>query len=240
MKTPWAFCYVAIAITALGTEPTNADIVSWLGSSGTTPDVVGYSLFDNSSPEDPIFNTPTLTLQSDNVVEQMYYLMTSEQLDFSNQTIVDFEMAYVSGFSNSTSREVGLIGVNVAPGVSVSLFIGNDEVFFLDGLLSRGNENSSVDTNAFHDYSLRIDGKTVGSTVRLFQDGNLILSGTTYSTSGTTETILFGDGTTNAQGETQWRSFTHNGAAIPEPNFNLALLLGAGVISLFRYKVNKE
>ncbi|QDV63769.1 PEP-CTERM sorting domain-containing protein [Crateriforma conspicua] len=225
--------YVAVLVILVsGTSAVEGGIVTWMGSSGVTPNAVGYSLFDNSTPEDPVFTTPTLTLQSDNVLEQMFYSMSGTQLNIPSQTVVDFEMAYISGFSNQVFREVGLVAVTVAPDVSAVLFVGNDEVFFLDGPLSRGPENTSVDTNAFHDYSLVVDGKTLGSPIRLFQDGNLILAGTTYSSGATTETILFGDGTTNAQGETQWRSFTHNASAVPEPASSLMFLFGVGAVSL--------
>lgn len=236
MKTQLSSYVIVIAILACATSAAEAEIVSWLGSSGLTPDAVGYSLFDNSTPEDPVFSTPTLTLQSDNVLEQMQYSMSGSQLNIPSQTVVDFEMAYISGFSNQVFREVGLIAVTVAPDVSAVLFIGDDEVFFLDGQLSRGPENTTVDTNAFHNYSLVVDGKTLGSPISLFQDGNLILTGTTYSSGAATETILFGDGTTNAQGETQWRSFIHN-AAIPEPASILLLLVGVGAISIRRNRV---
>ena len=229
-------CFYVFAIAVLVTPVAKADVVSCLGSSGVTPDAVGYTLFDNSSPEDPVFSTPTLTLESDNVLEQMHYSMSGAQLKIPSQTVVDFEMAYISGFSNQNFREVGLIAVNVAPNVTAALFIGNDEVFFLDGQLSRGPENTTVDTNAFHNYSLEIDGKSLGSTLRLYQDGNLILTGATYASVATTEIILFGDGTTNAAGETQWRSFVHN-AGIPEPTSALLLCVGAAAISLRRTRV---
>ena len=158
--------------------------------------------------------------------------MSGAQLNIPSQTVVDFEMAYISGFCNQVFREVGLVLVTVAPDVSAALFVGNDEVFFLDGPLSRGPENTSVDTDAFHDSSLVVNGTTLGSPISLFQDGNLVLTGTTYSSGATTETILFGDGTTNAQGETQWRSFIHNASAIPEPSSSLLFLVGVGAISL--------
>lgn len=229
MKTKRLYYVFIIVGLAWAPPAADADIISWLGSSGVTPDAVGYSLFDNSTPEDPVFSAPTLTLKNDNVLEQMHYSMSGAQLNIPSQTVVDFEMAYISGFSNQNFREVGLIAVTVAPNVTAALFIGNDEVFFLDGQLSRGPENTTVDTNAFHDYSLEIDGKTLGSAIRLFQDGNLVLTGATYASGATTETIVFGDGTTNAAGETHWRSFVHN-AAIPEPSSALLFLVGAAAI----------
>ena len=62
MKIQAARYVVVIAILACGTSAAEGQIISWLGSSGVTPDAVGYSLFDNSTPEDPVFSTPTLTL----------------------------------------------------------------------------------------------------------------------------------------------------------------------------------
>lgn len=227
-------CLSIIAIVACVSSTVDADVVSWLGSSGVTPDAVGYTLFDNSSPENPAFSTPTLTLQSDNVLEQMNYSMTGAQLDIPSQTVIDFEMAYISGFSNQVFREVGLVLVTVAPDVTAALFIGDDEVFLLDGQLSRGPENTSVDTNAFHSYSLVVDGKTLGSSINVFQDGNLILTGATYSSGAASEIVLFGDGTTNAQGETQWKSFSHNAAAVPEPASGVLFLFGSVALSFRR------
>ncbi|MGJ8696189.1 MAG: PEP-CTERM sorting domain-containing protein [Verrucomicrobiaceae bacterium] len=230
MKLDPSHCLLLVPFTL----PLEAATVSWLGSSGQTPEAVGYTLSNSSTPEVPVLSASTLTLQNDDVIELMSYSMSGPDLSIPAQTVIDFEMAYISGFTNQNFRDTGLVFATVSSGVNMGLFIGDDEVFFLNGQTSRGPENTTLDTHAFHQYQLVIDGTTAGSTVNLYQDTNLVLSGSTYAYApATTEVISFGDGTTNANGETQWRSFIHN-AGVPEPSSSLLALIGMSAFLLGR------
>lgn len=219
---------MAACVCVPGASIANAGIVSWNASSGLTPDQIGYTLNDTSAPEDPVLAGGVLSLISDDPLESMWYVMTEPDLDLQPVVEINFRMRYVSGTNTVNFRTPAGIFVTTAPGIGSILQIGDDEVFFLSGHTTRGPANTSIDTNAFHDYRMVINGTASGSGVDLYQDSLLVLSGASYTTAvshGTVGRIGFGDGTSNEAGSTEWTSFSHNASAVPEPSALAALLL---------------
>jgi len=214
-------------------------VTSWEASSGLTPDQVGYGLFDSSVPEDPILSPTELTLANDALTETMYYRMDEADLLLPGTIEISFRMRFVSGASTFVGRAPAGVFATTAPGVGVALYIGGDEIFLNSGsIYSRGPENTGVDTDSsFHDYLIRIEGAASGSPASVFQDGNLVLAGasiTSASDNGADNRIGFGEITVHAFGASEWQSFSHNAAVIPEPTTFTLLTLGSLALVMVR------
>ena len=213
----------------------NAAVITWDASSGQTPDQMGYELVDNSNPENPILNGSILTIGNNSASESMYYAYRepTSSLLFPSVFEASFRMRYVSGSQSYNGRSpAGVFVTTGATGEGVGLYIDAGRVFLSDTFVSPGPV-AAVDTDSvFHDYLLRIDG----GAVSVFQDGGLILSGSTktsFTEMGTSPRVLFGDGTTLESGTSEWANFSHN-AAIPEPS--TAVLLGVSALVMYRLR----
>lgn len=208
---------VAILLTATVIQTTNAAEISWDASSDLTPDQAGFTLYNASSPETPVLNDSVLTISNNSNSERMYYgnKEPSTELEFPDVFEASFRMKYVSGSSSHTGRAPAGVFVTTAPLTGSILYIENDTIFLSESMTSRG-PSATVDTNdAFHDYLLRIHN----TTVTVYQDGNLVLSGNTIVSAGEngpTARVLFGEVSELSTGTSEWMSFSHN-AAIPEP-----------------------
>jgi hypothetical protein len=106
------------------------------------------------------------------------------------------------------------IALNRGPGTGNILWIGEEQVRLQTGL-SVGSELQTANvptTDGFHIY--RLEACQCARSVRVFYDGNLILSGRTYEL-GTPDAIWWGDGNPEASGSSQWAWVRHNLAAAP-------------------------
>jgi len=214
----------------------NAAVISWDASSGLTPDQVGFELINSSIPENPILDGSTLTIANDSSPEKMYYVTSEPAVSLLFPSVFEafFRMKYVSSTSNWSGRRAAGVFVTVNANTGCNFYIGNDSIF-LSNLVTQG-PSAIVDTNdEFHDYLLRVEG----SAVSVFQDGSLVLSGSTLVSAdeyGPSPRVAFGDITTLAFGTSEWQSFSHNAMAIPEPSS--ILLLGSISLALFKVREN--
>ena len=71
----------------------------------------------------------------------------------------------------------------------------------------------------------------------MFQDGSLVLTGSLFASTsdhGLVERIGFGEISTWAYGTSEWESFTHNAAVIPEPSTLTLVALSSLALVLVR------
>lgn len=212
---------VALAIVGSLIANTNASVISWEASSGLTPDQVGFTLNDSSNPETPVLTNATLTLSNDSSSERMYYSTKEPETSLLFPAIFEasFRMRYVSGSQNHAGRTPSSVFVATSPNVGSGLCIDKDRIYLVKSWTTPG-PSVVVDTDdTFHDYLMRIDG----TEVTIFQDGNLVLSGTTINSTediSANPEVAFGDCTTLESGTSEWKSFSHN-AAVAEDNISL-------------------
>lgn len=151
----------------------------WEAATGVLPDSVcpNWDLVNSADTEFPMFEGDTLILGTSNPVEWMYY-QTSD-VNMSTGLDIQFEMKYVSGGANPTRSGAG-VGFVTSTDIGNILWIGNNEVFLWSGIDVNGATTVVPTTDAFHTYRIVV----VGTFVQVYQDANLILSGTTFLQAG--------------------------------------------------------
>lgn len=189
-----------------------ADTVSnWNAASGLTPEQIfpPYSLSNNAVPEVPVLAGEVLTISTSAEDENMFYVQRAPAVVTSAEFFIEAQVKFVSGSTSSASRAPVFIAATTAPGTGGVLFIGEDEVFFASAG-ARGPV-AKVDTDdSAHTYRLEFDAT---GTISLFYDGAQLLTGATYSSMpdhGSTERILWGEGSSLATGTSEWQSFRHD------------------------------
>jgi len=126
-----------------------------------------------------------------------------------------------------------VLAVRTAGNVRNALMIGADEIFLLANDGAKG-PSAVVDTDGgFHTYRMEFSGTASGSTVRVYYDGVLTLTGASYTTASADEKagapgvagatigwgsgtyLPFGSGLGNVFGVTEWEYVRHNATRIP-------------------------
>jgi len=214
---------MVIATSLLFVGDVRSDTVIWEASSGLMPDQIGnpYTLVDTSV-KDPILSSGILTIDTDIDSELMLYSMTGSTLAMPVAPVIEFNMRMDShSTSFPTLRTGAAVSITTQNSVGNVVYIGIDEVFFLTSGGAQG-PTANIDTDtSFHDYRIEVAGLSSGSTISLFQDNSLVLSHVLVTDApnyGNEERIFFGNNTTVAHGTSEWVSFQHNAAAVPEPS----------------------
>ena len=205
-----------------------ATTVTWDASSNLFPNQITppWTLFDAATPENPVLSGGALTLATSGL-ETLLYRMTGSQLSVPAILDITFTLRFVSGSAGVTRGASG-VGFYPAPNVGNNLWFETDTIF-LNGPGDVRGPSVALDTDgAFHDYEIQIIGGTVGSTINVFQDTILVLSGALIAQSSADADINWGCLTESASGSAQWKSFSHN-AAVPEPG-TCGLLTGGLLI----------
>ncbi len=224
-----AFVLTIVTTCLFFTLDVRADTVIWEASSGLKPEQIGtpYSLVDTAS-NAPILSSGILTLDTGLDSELMVYSMNGPALAMPTAPVIEFSMRMDShSTSFPTLRTGAAVGITTQSSVGNVVYIGIDEVFFLTSGGFQG-PSANIDTDSiFHDYRIEVAGLSSGSAISLFQDNSLVLSHvliTDNANYGSEERIFFGNNTTVAHGISEWVSFQHNAAAVPEPTSSLLLL----------------
>ncbi len=223
------FISACAALVALAGAASGATY-SWNAASGLFPNQVDPTmvLTDTATPEDPSLSGGVLTLSTSANAELMNYQQTGPAIAMPAILQIDANLRWVSGnsFAGPTSPRTPVnIFFTTSAGVGNTLFIGEDRLFLL-GAPDVMGPSVVVDTEAFHDYRITVNGTAAGSAIQVLQDNIPVLSGTIFNGGVTlfgAERVGFGDGTTLAQGVSEFKSFSHNAAAVPEPSCALAL-----------------
>ena len=222
------------------------DVVDWNGSSGLYPDEITpqYSLFDTAI-NDPALSVGVLTLATNSDAELMGYSMNGASLAMPAAPQINFNMRMVSQSTSYPSLRTGAaVSITTQNNVGNVVYFGIDEVFFLTTGGTRGPD-AVIDTDSgFHAYRIEVEGLSSGSKISLFQDDSPVLTHVLVADSGdygNEPRIFFGNNTTVAHGTSEWTSFQHNAAAIPEPSslsFAIFALILGGFARINRRRIS--
>jgi MYXO-CTERM domain-containing protein len=210
----------ASAMWATAALPVQAALVTWDGASGTMPDaaVPQWDLVDSASPEDPALSAGVLTIGGTAIAEQMYYTMDGANADFSGQTSYWLEARLLVNTQSLTAgwwRAPVTMGIGFAGGGLAIFELRRDYVYLRDGDNSRADFRSDLDTDdLFHTWRMEVLGSTVGSTVKVYQDGNLVLSDSSVYNFGSGDRVFWGDASIIAGGRSEWTYVSTNLAAV--------------------------
>lgn len=246
-STKWPLL-LAIALSFFFPRFTFGEFVSsWTASSGQLPTeiVPAWTLSDTASPEDPVLGSQFLTLSTSVDTENMRYIQSSPLLDTTDAFYIEATLRFVSGSTSAATRAPVFIGFTTTANVGNALFINHDSLFFNANEFSNGPV-VSVDTNdAFHTY--RIDVSATGA-LSLRYDGNLILTGQTYTSAGNhgaVGRIFWGEGSILATGTSEWKSFQHNAlvedpSPVPLPSSLFLAISALGPIGLLAARLRRS
>lgn len=204
-----------LAILSVGTAGRASAFTShWDAMSGIFPDQMTcpWTKVDNSTNE-PQFQGGSLVLSTTSVETNMYYRQSGAQLSFpSDSLVVEFKVRYVSGATSSSARAPISVVLQPLACRGTGFFVGQGEIFFTSANVTRGGTAAVPTSDTAHTYRIVIVG---GVTMRIYQDGVLKLTGSTYldcSVFSGAPNILWGEGSSLAYGTSEWVSFTHNAA----------------------------
>lgn len=235
MKTP---ILIAALVSFTLSHPLYSATYSWNAASGLFPNQVtpAMTLDNSASPENPALASGVLTIATDSFPEAMTYDSRGADLSVPSHLTISAEMRFVSGSTAFTSRSGASIQFVTAPGAGNILFFEADSIFLLADQNTRG-PSAAIDTDdAFHSYRVEVFGTSGGSSVQVFQDEVLRLSGSLFSDVDLVNpSVQFGDTTGGAAAISEWKSFSHN-AAVPEPTSATLLAAGSALVLLRRRK----
>lgn len=223
-------CALALVAAAGGTPAATWD---WQASSGLRPSDAGaIARLATGSASDPLLPGGPLRLHSGAEDEWMFYMSIGQQLAMPEQLELSFTARLVDLHSSSPLRSALTVVANLEGGRGATLVIGSGAVSFLRWDDLAFNSTVALDTSVHHDYRLAISGPQNGAPMKLYVDGVQRLSdhvsqGSLYTPHAR---IWFGDASYVASGTSEWLSFSHNAAAVPEPAAMALLLAGLGLV----------
>ena len=144
------------------------------------------TLNHTASPEVPALSSDVLTLSTDIDSEMMSYQQSGNDLVMPETLEINANLRYVSGSVSSSNQgtfsprtHVLIAFITSANRNGNVLFIGENRLFLLNGPDNLGPSVNVDTTTTFHDYRITVNGTSAGSTINVFQDGILVLNGTT-------------------------------------------------------------
>ena len=195
----------------------------WDAPSGLLPTqiAVPWTQVDTAA-GDPSLASGTLTLSTVSNAENMGYRLDPPLLVIPPTTIMELRGRLVSTASADVSRTGMMVQINTAPFVVVQLGIAAGQIFLNSGDLVRGPIASVATTDAMHTYRIEVQGTTAGSTVKVYYDGALSLTGTSFNnpSSLNSPVILWGEISGLARGTSEWEFVEHNAVAAAVPTLS--------------------
>jgi len=208
---------VVVLLCAVGLA--QAELMVWDAGLGRLPHELtpAWDWTGPTSGEQATFDSGVLTIRSvSNVNDNVYFSQSGMNLSVPNNVWVETSVRFVSGTSNQPSRAPVCFGVTTKSSVGNGLWITKDRIFVMTGLWTTG-QSADVDTDdAFHTYRIEVDGTNSGSSLRVYYDGALTLTGTTFSdtaANGSEPRVYWGDGTKYEGGVSEWKYVAHNASA---------------------------
>ena len=200
----------------------------WRASWGVFPDKLDSSVTlvntNTIAPINPVLTSTDMILQTpaqyDGVSDNfMAYVFNSVQMP--TQLVIEAEVQCVSGYSAKAGRPYLAILFTTGSNIGGLLGIEAGDIYLLLDDTHRQVTATANTDDTNHLYRIEVDStSTVGSPIRVYQDGVLAMTGSVASNGSPPNwdaqpIIWFGDGTSWAYGTSRWRSFRHNAATIP-------------------------
>lgn len=190
-----------------------ATTTRWDAASGLYPTQIGCPWTEtNNTGVEPLIQGGALVIStSAPVTNNTYYGQSS--ISIPTALVVEFRVKYVSSTSTESSRSAVALAIETEPYRGTLFFVGQDEIFFDSGNLTRGG-TATVDTDdSQHTYRIEVDAGT--NALRIYQDGILQLSGSTFFDNVSPAwagfpRIEWGEGSSAAYGTSEWEFFQHN------------------------------
>jgi len=203
-----------------GVLPSQAAIMVWDAYLGRLPTELtsAWDWVPPSSGEEATMASGVLTIRSENnVADYVYFRQLDSDISMPNNLWIEARARYVSGTDTTAGRTPMCILFTTEPNVGNSVWIGEDRIAVMTALWTEG-ATANVDTNdAFHTYRIEVDGISAGNTFRVYYDGAVTLTGTTFSdvtSHGSVARVVWGDGTKYEGGVSEWQYVAHNASAL--------------------------
>jgi parallel beta-helix repeat protein len=185
----------------------------WNGTGTKMPDedCPGWNYTNSDSPL-PLWDSDTLVLTSEEEADMSYYWQENPVYSPSDTLVIGFKLRYISGTTSLSTRTHSAVSINAGSQMGNYLWIGQDEMFLLSDMNTRG-EQALFDTDEnYHDYRIEIIS---GTNIKVYYDDALVLNGSTFSDASFSSgpQIGWGDLSENASGISRWFHFMHNAYA---------------------------
>lgn len=200
-----------VCVAATGEAAVNS---VWDAALGAPPDSACWTLFDTAPLSNPVLASGKLTLATNAPTEAMYYEQGEALLSVPTTWVMEAGVRVVAESHSAGPRWGVTIGFAPAPGVGSVLLLGVGQIMLWGGFGVEGPTAVIATSDRVHDY--RVEVEDLG-TIRVFQDGQPVLTGAAISDPlfGGTPYVYFGDGGGSGSSTTEWTYFKHNGAASP-------------------------
>ena len=206
--------HAALGARAQSTQTLRPFNSIWIAAGGVLPDSACPAWVKGVSDSTPMITGGQLRIHTEAFAQNAYYLQRDSVLMIPDTLVVEARLRFVSGSDYigpcGHYRQAAVVSITIAGSTGLLFFVGDNEIFLTNGQCS-GIVSLVVPTkDAAHTYRIEVAN---GSTVRVYRDGALALTGTTYasvSDHGSGTRILWGEGSSFAYGTTYWEWVKHN------------------------------
>jgi hypothetical protein len=195
---------------------------NWYGTAHVFPNegCPAWALEQNTVPVMPVFTGDSLRLNALSADQYMDYSQSGSLVAPGDTFVCEFRMRFVSGNYGDPGQRAAGVFVRFSNNNYAKLMIGKDEFFIWNANNSKGTSVFAETDDLFHTYRIEVMNKT---SIRVFYDGNLALTGATVFGSSGEKEITFGKLSGNSFGQSKWLWFRHN-ASTESNNSQIALL----------------
>lgn len=197
----------------------------WLASSGVLPDSSCPAWLAGVSDSLPKFTGGTLRIHTTAFGQNVHYRQLDSVLTIPDTLVVEARLRWESGtdFVGPCGhyRQAAGIAITTSGSTGTLFFVGNGEIFITTAECGPISKITVPTADAAHTYRIVV----VGASVRVYRDGSLALSGSTYtslSDHGVGARVLWGEGTSLAYGTSYWEYLKHNAHAVGCPTTDVA------------------
>ncbi|NOT32839.1 MAG: hypothetical protein HOP12_01580 [Candidatus Eisenbacteria bacterium] len=186
----------------------------WDAALGALPDSACWTRFDTAPLSDPVLAAGKMTLATNIRAEVLYFEQSGPLLSVPALWVMETGLRVVAESHDPGPRWGATIGFARSAGVGNVLLLGVGQIMLWGGFGVEGPLVAIPTTDRVHDYRVEVE---VLGTIRVYQDGQLVLTGASISNPlfGATPYVYFGDGGSSGSSTTEWTYFKHNGAASP-------------------------
>jgi hypothetical protein len=198
----------------------HADTSTWLSSSNLRPDQMACP-WTRVGAVAPFFTGDgSLLMQTTTFDQDCAYEQSGPEITMPDGILViEFEMRIVHGDGRSRlAAPTILFETSPFTGGAVCFGFG---IYTMVSATVKGPREFPGGSELFHKFRIEVSGLIAGSQIRVFQDGFLVTTGSTFTDSSETAglslfngypRIVWGDASNQTYGGGNWRSFSHNAA----------------------------